>query len=74
MGQAHAYINHTLNKLRQVCKTDESMPSKKTRYTRLETDPESSDSDEAPPTHVHSSQSFKGKPKFDINRQWLYTL
>lgn len=39
--------------------------SKKTRYTRLETDPESSESseDEAPPTHMplHTSQYVKGE-------------
>ena len=40
------------------------MPSRKTRYTRLETDQESNSEsdDEAPPTHVqlHSSHNIKG--------------
>lgn len=47
--------------------TGQRVMSKKTRYTRLETDPESSDSeDEAPPTHMplHNSQYVKGNCSF----------
>ena len=39
------------------------MPTRKTRYTRLETDPETDSDDEAPPAQVqlHSSQYIKGQ-------------
>jgi autophagy-related protein 9 len=51
--------------------------SKKTRYTRLETDPESSDSDEAPPTNIHSSQAHRGNrwnhiENLDEFYEWVY--